>query len=138
MESLSIGQVAERAGIATSAIRYYESEGLLPVPRRRSGRRVYGGDVLDRLRFVELAKAAGFTVAETRKLLRGFSRRTPAGARWRALAEQKLLELQRRIDEAQQMQAVLRRLSACECPTLDDCVRGMPDPRPEGCATRPG
>ena len=127
METLSIGQVANEAGIASSAIRYYESEGLLPVARRRSGRRVYDAGVLDRLRFIELAKRAGFTVAETRRLLRGFSRKTPAGARWRALAEDKLEELQRRIDEAERMQAVLRRLQACECPTLDDCVRPLRD-----------
>lgn len=123
MENLSIGQVANEAGIAASAIRYYETEGLLPAARRRSGRRVYDAEVLDRLGFIELAKRAGFTVAETRRLLSGFSRKTPAGARWRALAEHKLGELQRRIDEAKQMQAILRRLAECECPTLDDCAR---------------
>ena len=122
---LSIGQVASLAGIASSAIRYYESEGLLPTALRRSGRRVYDEGVLDRLQFIELAKQAGFSIAETRKLLRGFSRRTPPGARWRSLAEEKLDELQSRIDEARRMQKVLRALTACECPSFDDCGRAL-------------
>ena len=54
-----------------------------------------------------------------------FSRRTPAGARWRALADRKLAELEARIQEARRMQDVLRVLVRCECPTLDDCARGM-------------
>jgi len=125
MPDLSIGQVAARAGVAASAIRFYETEGLLPKAPRRNGRRVYAPDVLDRLGFIELAKRAGFSVAETRRLLAGFSRRTPAGARWRALADRKLAELEGRIQEARRMQAVLRVLVRCECPTLDDCARGM-------------
>ncbi len=122
---LSIGRVAERAGIASSAIRYYESEGLLPTAARRSGRRVYDEAVFDRLGFIKLAKRAGFTVAETRQLLRGFTRKTPPAARWRALAAAKLEELQCRVDEAQRMQRVLRALSACECPSFDDCGRAL-------------
>ena len=66
MKSLGIGQVAERVGIATSAIRYYEAEGLLPRAERRSGRRVYDESVIERLAIIHLAKGAGFTVADTR------------------------------------------------------------------------
>ena len=125
MENLSIGQVASLAGIATSAIRYYEGEGLLPAALRRSGRRIYDESVLDRLKFIEMAKRAGFSVAETARLLRGFSRNTPPGVRWRSLASEKLDELQRRIDEARRMQKVLRALTACPCPSFDDCGRAM-------------
>ena len=96
MDELSIGEVARRAGISTSAIRYYEGEGLLPRPRRRSGRRVYGPEVMVRLRLVELAKQAGFTIPEIRRLLGGFARGTPPGQRWRALADRKLAELDER------------------------------------------
>jgi MerR family redox-sensitive transcriptional activator SoxR len=122
---LGIGQVAKRAGIAASAIRYYESEGLLPRPARRSGRRVYGEEIVERLALIDLAKRAGFTVAEIRRLLAGFSRRTPPGERWRRLAESKLAELEGRIAEAERMKRVLRRVVRCECPTFDDCARGM-------------
>lgn len=127
MATLRIGQVAERAGIAPSAIRYYESEGLLPRAERRSGRRVYDEDVLDRLAIIRLAKGAGFTMAEVKRLLGGFARRTPPGVRWRTLAERKLAELDRRIAEAERMKRLLQIVTRCECPTFTDCSRAMPE-----------
>ena len=121
--AIRIGEVAQRAGIATSAIRYYEREGLVPVADRRGNTRVYGSDIFDRLALIELAKSAGFTVAETRQLVRGVSRRTPPGPRWRVLAQKKLAEVEERIREAKQMRSVLQALMSCECPTFDDCTR---------------
>ena len=70
MAELGIGEVARRAGIATSALRYYESEGLIPLAERRGGRRVYDASILLRLTLIELAKNAGFTIAEIKRLLR--------------------------------------------------------------------
>ncbi|MCF6196292.1 MAG: MerR family transcriptional regulator, partial [Emcibacter sp.] len=64
-----IGEVAKRAGLAASAIRYYEREGLIPRADRKGNARVYGADIFDRLMLIELAKSAGFTIAETRKLV---------------------------------------------------------------------
>ena len=63
-----IGEVAKRAGIASSAIRYYEKEGLILEADRQGNARVYGADIFDRLALIELAKKAGFTIAETRDL----------------------------------------------------------------------
>ncbi len=125
MKSLSIGQVAERAGIAASAIRYYEAEGLLPRAERRNGRRVYDESVVERLAIIHLAKGAGFTVAEVKRLLGGFARRTPPGERWRMLGERKLVELDERIAEAERMKRLLRVVMRCECPTFTDCSRVM-------------
>ena len=124
MSDLTIGQVANQAGIATSAIRFYERERLLPRPDRRNGRRVYGKSILARLDLIDLAKRAGFTVAEIRRLLHGFKGNTPPGVRWRMLAESKIEELDERIREARRMKAVLERVTDCECPTLDDCGTG--------------
>ena len=76
-----IGEVAQRADIATSAIRYYEREGLIPKADRRGNARIYGADIFQRLSLIELAKSAGFTIAETRQLVRGVSRGTPPGPR---------------------------------------------------------
>ena len=121
--AIRIGEVARRAGLATSAIRFYEREGLIPKADRRGNARVYGDDVFDRLALIELAKSAGFTVAETRHLLRGVSRRSPPGPRWRRLAEKKLDEIEARIAEARRMRAVLKAVMACECPTFEDCTR---------------
>lgn len=121
--AIRIGEVAQRAGIATSAIRYYEREGLIQPADRRGNARVYGPDIFARLALIQLAKSAGFTVAETRKLLRGVSRRTAPGPRWRALTEKKLAEMEARIAEAERMRAVLQALMGCECPTFEDCTR---------------
>ena len=125
MDELTIGQVAQQMGLRASAIRYYEAEGLVPVGRRRDGRRIYDVTVLERLALIELAKGSGFTVGEIRKLLHGFARRTPPGERWRALADAKMKELDRRIAEARRMKNVLGLLARCKCPTLEDCGRSM-------------
>lgn len=120
---LTIGQVAKRTGIAASALRYYEREGLIPTADRRGGKRVYGDDILDRLALVGAAKAAGFTVAEIRTLLAGFARRTPPGARWRKLAERKRRELDARLAEVERMKRALDIATRCACPTLEECSR---------------
>jgi MerR family redox-sensitive transcriptional activator SoxR len=76
MEEFSIGEVAKRAGIRASAIRYYESAGVLPAPQRVNGHRRYDSEVLDRLAVIQIAQQAGFTVAEIRTLFNGFTRET--------------------------------------------------------------
>lgn len=118
-----IGEVARRAGLATSAIRYYEKEGLIGQADRQGNARVYGADIFDRLALIELAKRAGFTIAETRDLVRGISRRTPPGPRLQSMARKKLVEVEQRIAEAQRMRGVLEKMTACECPTFAECTR---------------
>ena len=130
MSELSIGAAAARAGVATSALRYWEDLGLLR-PARRGGRRVYDDRALDRLSLVLLAQRAGFTLAEIRQLLAGFppahggSRRqgprASAGERWRALVDRKQAEVTAKIGELRRMLDVLSLLERCECPDLDAC-----------------
>ena len=130
MEGMSIGEVAERAGVRPSALRYYESVGVLPPPERVNGRRRYGGEVLEQLAVVRVAQQAGFTVAEIRALLHGFSADTPPSARWRALAREKLPEVEALVEHALGMKRLLERGLRCECMRLEDCVlvgRGAPD-----------
>ncbi len=122
---LSIGEVAERAGVAASALRYYEREGLIPIADRRGGKRVYADDVFDRLALIQVAKSAGFTVAEIKTLLSGFARRTPPGRRWRKLAQSKLVELEARSAEVERMKRVLKAVTRCKCPTLEECSRAI-------------
>jgi MerR family redox-sensitive transcriptional activator SoxR len=122
---LSIGEVARRAGVATSAIRWYERRGLIPPAERRGGKRVYGEEVLDRLALIGVAKAAGFRIAEIEALVRGIGRRTPPGPRWRALAERKLRELAERRAELERMARVLDALARCRCPSFADCERAL-------------
>ena len=117
-----IGEVARRTGLAASALRYYEREGLIPKADRRGNARVYGVESFDRLSLIELAKSAGFTISETRRLVRGVSKRTTPGPRWRALTEAKLDEVERRIAEASRMRTILMMMMRCECPTFEDCT----------------
>ena len=121
--TLSIGAIAKRAGLRVSAIRYYESVGLIAPARRVSGRRVYDEGVFSSIALVQLAQAAGFTLREARVLVSGFDRGTPASARWQTMARQKLADVQRRIEQAERMKQLLERLLQCRCETLEECVR---------------
>jgi DNA-binding transcriptional MerR regulator len=135
-DEFSIGEVAWRAGINTSAIRYYERIGLLRLPRRVAKRRVYDASVFESLALVALAQDAGFRTAEIKLLLHGFERATPASQRWQALARGKLAEIAERIERAEQMRDLLERLLRCQCETLGQCVRrrvaAMPGARAAG------
>ena len=120
---LRIGQVAREAGMRTSKIRYYESVGLLGLVQRVGAYRVYGRDTLDRLRFIEFAQHAGFTIDEIRHLLEGFGRQTSPSARWQTMARRKLSDVTRQIARAHQMQNVLNALLTCQCAQLSECVQ---------------
>jgi MerR family transcriptional regulator, redox-sensitive transcriptional activator SoxR len=119
---MAIGAVARRSGINASAIRYYEKAGLLAEPERVNGRRRYGPGVLDFLAAIRLAQRAGFTIAETRTLMSGFSAEEPPSERWRVLAREKLTEVETLIDRAQAMKRLLERGLRCECLTIEDCA----------------
>lgn len=121
MEDLTIGDVARQAGLRTSAVRYYESLGLLPAPRRVNGRRRYGPEAARQLAVLQFARRAGFTLAEMRTLFNGFAPGQPPRARFEALAHQKLEELEAVIAQARQMQAVLEAGLVCGCVSLEEC-----------------
>jgi MerR family redox-sensitive transcriptional activator SoxR len=123
---LSISAVARRAGVRPSALRYYESVGLLEAPARVGGRRRYAADVLPRLALIAAAQQMGFTIAEIATLLHGFSPETPASARWRVLAARKLPEVEALIARAQGMKRLLEEALTCGCLTLDACARTLP------------
>ena len=93
MEPWSIGGVAQRFGVQPAAMRYYESVGVLPPPRRANGRRRYAPDVLSRLAVVRMAQAAGITIAEIKTRFHGFAEETAPSTRWRTLAERKIEEI---------------------------------------------
>src|SRR5258706_8081667 len=79
------------------------------------GCRRYDERTVQLLRVVQLAQQAGFTVAEIQTLLHGYAPETPPAARWRPLAEEKLRELDARIERAQLMKAVLEKGLNCGC-----------------------
>ncbi len=116
----SIGEVAHRVGLSTSALRYYETLGLLPTPERLSGRRRYGQDTLDRLAMIDVAQRAGFTLREAKLLLDGLQADTPPTDEWRHLARGKLSEIDELLTRTQAMRALLRTGLDCACLSLGD------------------
>lgn len=119
---LTIGAVAQRVGIATSVIRYYETIGLLPLPPRRNGRRRYDVSTVQRLRVIAHAQQAGFTLSEIRELFFGFETGTPPSVRWEALARRKLDELDAQLARIHAMQNLLHEGIRCGCLTMEQCT----------------
>jgi MerR family transcriptional regulator, redox-sensitive transcriptional activator SoxR len=120
---LLIGEVARRSGLSTSALRYYESVGLLPPPMRVSKRRRYDHSVLGRIRIILLARDAGFTVKETKTFLSGYPMDTAPADRWRALAGKKLMELDAQMMRLAQMKSILSDSFHSRCTRLEDCEK---------------
>ena len=118
---LRIGEVADRAGISISAIRFYEREGLLPRPERVGGKRRFPPETLRRLGLIEVAKRAGFSLEEIRTLLTATDRGAPAHEQLQALAARKLPEIKALIDRAEAMRGWLTLASGCGCESLDSC-----------------
>jgi DNA-binding transcriptional MerR regulator len=135
---MAIGEVAARAGMSTSRIRFYESRGVLPEPERAGGKRRYGEEVLRRLTIIESAQRVGFTLEEIRDLLG--SRDELAHERLRQLAMMKLPELDELIARATSVQRVLEICSTCKCESIDVCrmfdERVLPLPDLTGLAPR--
>lgn len=122
MEELTISEVAKRAGIRASAIRYYESVKLLPPPQRISGRRRYSVDILRRLAFIQVAQAAGLTISEIQTLLNEIDGNEPLSERWQTLAQQKLAEVEALMRKVQGMKMILVNGLNCRCTTLEECI----------------
>lgn len=121
MENLTIGEIARRAGINPSAVRYYESIGLLPPARRINQKRRYDLNILPQLKFIRVGQQAGFTLTEIQTLMNGFQETTPPHERWQSLAQQKLSEIDALIQQAQAMKQTLESGLRCHCLRLDEC-----------------
>jgi MerR family redox-sensitive transcriptional activator SoxR len=120
-DMLTIGQVAESAGVNASAIRFYERHHILPQPARIGGKRRYDPDILRRLSVLEVAKHAGFSLEEIRLLFEATDGGAPAHAQLKQLAQRKLPELEALIARATEVRGWLEATSRCTCDTLDEC-----------------
>src|SRR5712691_10025168 len=128
METLSIGQVARRAGVGVETVRFYEREGLLEEPpRRASGYRQYSQEVVKRLGFIQRAKALGFSLKEISELLMLRVDAQTSCEEVKQRTEAKIAEVERKLVELQRMrQALLQVATLCTgegpasaCPMLD-------------------
>ena len=118
---LTIGEVARKAGVATSAIRYYESIGLLPEPERESGQRRYDESVVGKLAFVGVAQSAGFSLEEIKELVEGVDDREGMAAPMRSLSARKLDEVEALLERTKAMKGWLEVAKECGCGSPSEC-----------------
>jgi MerR family redox-sensitive transcriptional activator SoxR len=132
MKPLSIGEVARKTGIRTSALRFYEEAGILPEPARVNGRRIYEPDAIRRIDVLRFAQQAGFTLEEIKMLFNGFGSDTPLSARWQTLVRAKLAELDLLAARIQRMRRALEVGLKCGCVRIEDCSLSPADvPEPK-------
>ena len=122
---MKIGELAARAGLNASAIRYYEKMGLLVAPQRIGGQRRYPSDALSRVLLIRFASDMGFTLAEIKLFLSGLRDKAPVGPRWKKLATRKLAEVEQSIARSLKLQSLLQNLLHCRCASLQLCVNRL-------------
>ncbi len=112
---MKIGEVAKAAGLGIDAIRFYEREGLIPIPDRRpSGYRDYPPTVVLSLHFIRRAKELGFSLREIRELISLERDESASAADVQELAQRKLVDIEERIKSLQGMRRALRKaLESC-------------------------
>jgi MerR family transcriptional regulator, copper efflux regulator len=130
---MNIGTAAEKSGLPAKTIRYYEDIGLLTAGRAANGYRDYSREDIHRLSFVQRARSLGFTIEECRQLLSLYSDRSRASADVKAIAAEKLQEIDRKIEELHSLRETLGHLVATchgdnrpECPIIDG-LAGLPE-----------
>jgi MerR family transcriptional regulator, redox-sensitive transcriptional activator SoxR len=122
---MKIGELAKRAGLNASAIRYYEKEGLLAAPYRAGGQRRYSDEAVYRVLLICFASNMGFTLGEIKIFLNGLRGNAPVGPRWRKLAYRKIEEVKRTIERSHQLKTLLEHLLKCQCASLQVCVERL-------------
>jgi MerR family redox-sensitive transcriptional activator SoxR len=122
---MKIGQLAACANLKPSAIRYYETMGILEPPHRVSGQRRYPADALDRVLLIRFAGEMGFTLAEIKIFLAGLRDSSPVGPRWKKLAHAKIKQVDDSIKRSRQLRSLLEHLLRCRCPSLNVCVQRL-------------
>ncbi len=127
---LSIGQLAARTGLAVSAIRYYETQGLIAPGRNAGGQRRFMRSDIRRLSFVMVAQQFGFTIEQIRVQFQTLpDARTPTKADWSKISRQFRTALDARIDTLTNLRDRLDGCIGCGCLSLKNCALYNPDDR---------
>lgn len=125
---ISIGTMASRTGVAVSAIRYYESENLIPAVRSPSGQRLFPRSALRRVSFILIAQQLGYTLVEIKTALNKLpGSRTPTKADWDKLAKSFSRDLDTKILQLQNLRESLAGCIGCGCLSLKRCKLYNPD-----------
>jgi MerR family transcriptional regulator, redox-sensitive transcriptional activator SoxR len=129
-EAMTVGEVAKRSGVATSALRYYEEEGLIHSERTDSGHRRYPREVIRRVAFIVFAQRIGLSLAEIRVELARLPRnRVPERSDWARLSNSWKARIQERIAELERLRNSLTECIGCGCLSLDRCQFANPGDR---------
>ncbi len=121
-DRLTIGEVAARSGLAPSAIRFYEAEGLIRAERTPSDRRVFARHVLRRLAFISSAQRVGLTLREAAEALASLPPdRAPTKAQWAQVSRRWRHDLDRRIADLEALRDDLTSCIGCGCLSLQTC-----------------
>ena len=118
----NIGRFAQKAGLSASTVRYYEKEGLIPVPVRRAGARIYEDADLHMLRLVVAAREAGFRIAEIREFLNETKTSSTLRLRLVAAASMRAEKIENTIQLLQIQQSKLANVTSCRCDDLGNCT----------------
>lgn len=128
MERLAIGEVVDRTGVAASALRFYEDEGLLAPERTDAGHRRYPRELLRRVSFIRAAQEVGIPLAEVREALATLpDGRTPTKQDWARLSAGWRDRLDERIVALERLRDRLDGCIGCGCLSLDRCRIVNPD-----------
>lgn len=119
---MKIGAVSRTLKIPASSIRYYERVGLINQIPRVSGCREFGDRELFRLKFIQLAQAAGFSLAEIRSLLHAYSASPESSNLWHSKAVAKQSQVRAQIENLKRTDAILSKLIHCSCASFSQCV----------------
>ena len=134
---LAIGDVAERSGVAPSAIRFYEAEGLIASRRTSGNQRRYGRPVLRRLALIQAGRAAGIPLEQIRAALDTLpAGRTPTRRDWERFSRRWRDDLDRRIATLEAIRDRMTTCIGCGCLSLKTCA--LLNPGDEAAARGPG
>ena len=137
-EGLAIGALARRTGLAVSAIRYYEAQGLIAPWRNAGGQRRYQRADIRRLSFVMIAQQFGLTLPEIREVLSGLpGNRTPTPQDWKNISAGLRAHLDQRIDTLVKLRDNLDGCIGCGCLSLPKCALYNPDDRAKSYGSGP-
>jgi MerR family transcriptional regulator, redox-sensitive transcriptional activator SoxR len=127
---LTIGEVAKRSGTATSALRFYEDQGLIHAERNDAGHRRYPRAVIRRVAFIVFAQRIGLSLEDVRTELARLPRnRAPERADWAKLTARWTLRIRARIAELERLESTLTECIGCGCLSLDRCQLANPGDR---------
>ena len=136
-EYLSIGQTAKRSGVATSALRFYETRGLISAQRGKGNQRIYHRSMLRRISLIRVAQTLGLSLQEIGEALSTLPvHSAPTQKDWEVLSKQWQVTLDDRIRNLQQLQDQLSSCIGCGCLSLKRCA--LYNPRDEAAASGDG